>query len=228
MNPPQVIGLSGVAGSGKDLFYSLCETSTSAESLWPVKKFSIAHALKQECFEFIYENYGININNCTWEEKDKVRKILVAHGEIKRDLSKGTHWFEKLTDDIIDAKKTHKTIFITDIRFAEYDYDEIQWLRNTLDGFLVHISKFSVDDKTGEMIHHIAANASETKNDPKLIKGCDYELQWEDISELPDLKEKEKKLSTAIDKFCKWVHHGSRKNKQAGIRCKITHIWPTE
>ena len=75
MNPPQVIGLSGVAGSGKDLFYSLCETSTSAESLWPVKKFSIAHALKQECFEFIYENYGININNCTWEEKDKKKLV---------------------------------------------------------------------------------------------------------------------------------------------------------
>lgn len=226
MNSSQVIGLSGVAGSGKDLFYSLCRTSSSAESLWPVKKFSIANALKDECFSFIYENYGININNCTWEEKDSVRKILVAHGEIKRDLSKGTHWFEKLTEDIINAKKTHKTVFVTDIRFNEYDYDEVQWLRNTLDGFLVHISKFSIDEEQGEIIHHPAANSSEAKNDPSLIRTCDYELQWEDISNLADAAEKEKKLCSAIDKFCKWVHYGSRKNKQAKKRCKITHIWP--
>ena len=60
MNTSNVIGVSGVAGSGKDLFASLCETHPKAKSLWPIKKFSIAGSLKQECFEFIYENYMKN------------------------------------------------------------------------------------------------------------------------------------------------------------------------
>jgi len=225
MNSTNIIGVSGVAGSGKDLFTSLCETHPTAKSLWPIKKFSIANALKQECFSFIYENYGININDCTWEEKNSIRKILVAHGEIKRELSKGTWWFEKLTNDILEAKKSHKTIFITDIRFSEYEYDEVQWLRDTLDGFLVHITKISVNRDTGEITYHPPANSSEESNDPKLTRASDYEIEWEDISSIEEYCEKQKKLSIAIDKFSKWIHHGARQQKLAGRKRKRTYIW---
>ena len=233
MNSTQVIGLSGVAGSGKDLFYSLCETLPCARSLWPVKKFSIAESLKDECFSFICDNYGININNCSWEEKDAVRKILVAHGEIKRDLSKGTHWFEKITEEVIKSKETHKTIFITDIRFDEYEYDEVKWLRETLEGSLVHISKIKINPQ-GEMEYHPPANPTETRNDPKLIKGSDYEIEWEDVSSLykdtpwtidQNVQEKQKKLSIAIDNFAKWVHNDSRRDKLAGRKKKKTYLW---
>jgi len=174
-------------------------------------------------FLLIYENYGININDCTWEEKNTVRKILVAHGEIKREMSKGTHWFEKLTEEISEARKTHKTVFITDIRFSEYEYDEVQWVRDTLDGFLVHISRLKIDD-TGAIVSHPPVNLAEKENDPKLATASDYELGWKDISEEKDHVQKQKKLSKAIDKFSRWAHYGARQYKQAGRKHKITHI----
>ena len=226
MKSGQVIGVSGVAGSGKDLFCSLCATDISAQCLWPIKKFSIAKFLKDDCFSFIYDKYGININNCTREEKNSIRKMLVAHGEIKRSLSKGTHWFEKLTEEIALAKKTHRTIFISDVRFDEYEYDEVQWVRDTLDGFLIHVSKIKINQDTGETITHPPANPSEEENDPKLRAASDYEMEWEDISDIEDFTEKQKKLSNAIDKFSQWLHLGARQYKQAGRKCKKTYIWP--
>lgn len=225
MKKSNVIGLSGVAGSGKDLFCELCMT-TKDTALWPLKSFSIAEKLKEECFDFIYNKYAININNCSWEEKNSVRKILVAHGEIRRNRSRGSYFFEKLTQDIIEAKKKYKTIIITDVRFAEYEYDEVQWIRDSLDGYLVHISKFSIDESIGLMEVHPPANSSEQENDPKLVSLCDYEIEWENLSYIKDDREKEKRLSKAIDKFSEWLQYGAHVNKLAGRKSKKTYVWP--
>jgi len=225
MKNGNVIGLSGVAGSGKDLFCELCMTTENTD-LWPLKSFSIAEKLKEECFDFIYNEYDININNCSWEEKDSVRKILVAHGEIRRSRSRGSYFFEKLTQDITEAKKKYKTILITDVRFAEYEYDEVQWVRDSLNGYLVHISKFSVDDNSGLMEFYQPANSSEQENDPKVTSLSDYEIEWENLSYVKDDREKEKKLSKAIDKFSEWLQYRAQANKVAGRKSKKTYVWP--
>jgi hypothetical protein len=225
MKKSNVIGLSGVAGSGKDLFCDLCMI-TKNTSLWPLKSFSIAGKLKEECFDFIYNKYGININTCSWEEKNAVRKILVAHGEIKRSQSRGSYWFDKLTQDITEAKEKYKTIIVTDVRFAEYEYDEVQWIRDSLDGYLVHISKFSIDENVGLMEVHQPANSSERENDPKVASLSDYQIEWENLSYIKDDREKENKLSKAIDKFSEWLQYRAHANKLAGRKSKKTYVWP--
>ena len=225
MKNGNVVGLSGVAGSGRVLFCELCST-TKNTSLWPLKSFSIAKKLKDECFGFVYEKYGININNCTWEEKNSVREILVAHGEVKRRQSRGLHWIKQLTEDILKARKKYKTVLITDIRFSEYEYDEVQWLRETLDGYLIHISKFDIDIETGIIKIHPPANPTESQNDPKLIKECDYEIEWENLSRIKDGEEREKKLSKTIDKFSEWLQYKAYTNKVVGRKTKKTYVWP--
>ena len=225
MKNGNVIGLSGVAGSGKDLFYDLCLTSKNT-SLWPLKSFSIADKLKEECFDFIYNKYNININNCSREEKNSVRKILVAHGETRRSQSRGSYFFEKLTQEIIEARKKYKTIIITDVRYSEYEYDEVQWIRDSLDGYLVHISKFSVDENSGLAEFHQPANSSEQKNDPKVTLSSDYEIEWENLSYVEDNKEKEKRLTKAIDNFSEWLQYRAHANKAAGRKSKKTYVWP--
>ena len=61
---------------------------------------SIAKKLKQEVSRASRELYGINSSNCTREEKDTIRPFLVAHGEIKRKLSNGTHWTSLLNKEL--------------------------------------------------------------------------------------------------------------------------------
>ena len=73
-----IIGLSGVAGAGKDLFYSLLEQSL------PCVKASLADSLKRETSEWCKEHYGIDPLRCTREEKDIIRPFLVFHGVNKR------------------------------------------------------------------------------------------------------------------------------------------------
>ena len=64
-----MIGISGIAGSGKDLFckFLLKEIKGS--------RIALADPLKEETRGFILQKYGIDILNCGLEEKNKVRDL---------------------------------------------------------------------------------------------------------------------------------------------------------
>lgn len=169
----KVIGLSGVAGSGKDTLFTLLNLRNPN-----TKRFALADILKEEISPFIKELYGIDIFNCSREEKNLLRPILVEHGKIRRTFTSGTYWTSKLTKSInefisLDPKNV---AIITDIRYAEYEEDELFWLKKMLNGHLIHIT-MTLDK--GEKL--MPPNKEEERNDPVLKKNADIKIAWPKI-----------------------------------------------
>ena len=103
MRKNQVIGISGVAGCGKDLFSSSIEQELTSKG-FKVKKLSLAAALKSEVRQWCIENYNIDSIDCNRQDKEKIRDFLVFHGTTKRNTSKGRHWIDVI-DLIIKMEK---------------------------------------------------------------------------------------------------------------------------
>jgi hypothetical protein len=188
------IGISGVAGSGKDLFFKILKNELDKRGV-DAHKYSLADSLKRECNSYLKEHHQIDIFNCTREEKDTVRPFLVFHGTTKRNKSKGRHWIEILDKKIKEDSLTG-VVCVTDIRYDEYDNDEAGWIKNELNGILVHIQHKGIGP----------ANEEETRQDPRILKGSDYCIEWE--TEKGGQKEVEDKLSRKhVAKFIEQLEH---------------------
>tara|TARA_Y100001973_G_C5183886_1_gene326616 strand:+ start:610 stop:1197 length:588 start_codon:yes stop_codon:yes gene_type:complete len=163
-----IIGISGVAGSGKDTLFSLFSSRTKC------KKFSLADELKRETREWCIEHYGIDSLNCSREEKEQIRSFLVFHGTQKRLASEGRHWIEELNPKIKDYTESNGELcVITDIRYDDYERDEVYWLKNEINGILIHVEMILPD---GSVVP--PANPEEHRNDPKLKSKADFKIKW--------------------------------------------------
>ena len=192
-----MIGLSGIAGSGKDLFCKLLLKEIAGTRV------ALADPLKEETRGFILQKYGIDILNCTLEEKNKVRDFLVFYGGIKRYESKGTYWTNKAQKKVDAAKHT---AVITDIRYAEYDNDEVSWLKKQNKGILVHIRKYCELETLGPHVKRIyfsPPNEDEVRNDPKLLEKADYCIEWPHLENAAH-KEVKEKLAPYAKEFAEW------------------------
>ena len=170
-----VIGLGGIAQSGKDFFFTNLKKTTKRN----VIRFAIADELKKELFSLIKNTYNVDIFNCSAEDKEKIRPMLLSHGKIRRNESKGRHWINKISEKVNDAAKDKRNIVvITDIRYDEFANDEVDWVKKELNGFFVHISKYTEDK--GVKVFGLPPNEDEAINNPKLIEKADYLIQWPD------------------------------------------------
>ena len=165
------IGISGVAGCGKNTLSSIIIKLLQRMKL-PYRELSIANNLKQEISWVSRELYGINSSNCTREEKNTIRPLLVAHGVIKRELSNGRHWVEMLNKELAPDKIN----IITDIRFNKYEKDEVYWLKKEINGVLIHLSRY--DEIKGKRVFFHPANEKERENDPLVKKEADFIFNW--------------------------------------------------
>ena len=186
------IGLSGVAGAGKDLFFSLLSKKVNCV------RYSIADNLKKEVTEWCRDHYGIHPLTCSRAEKDLIRPILVAHGTIKRNKSNGRHWINKLNKKIKN-NMTSSTVIITDIRYDDYPEDEVHWLMKELGGYLVHISLYDVVPRLNVDFKKFVmpANEEEARNNPKLQNKADYIIEW-------PREEDKTLLETHVNAFLEW------------------------
>lgn len=176
----RVIGLSGVAGCGKDTAFSLLS------SLNPnVRRFALADALKREIYPFVKELYSIDIFKCTREDKNLVRNILVEHGHIRRQRTNGTYWTSILTKEINDFLNisANNIAVVTDVRYCEYEQDELFWIKNVLGGGLIHISMVMEDGTISP-----PANAKESFNDPIIKANADLVIEWGKVKYLSDIQ----------------------------------------
>lgn len=185
----KVIGISGVAGSGKDLFFSLLSNFKKC------RKISLAEALKVEVSEWTLKHYGIDASNCSREQKEVIRPLLVFHANLMRGQTFGRHWINILNKKIKNLKlEPDEILVITDIRFNHYEKDEVFWLKKELGGILVHISNYvkieSGNHSPPVVVHKKGANDSESLNDPKLKKSSDYEIEWEFLQKPQDQVDK--------------------------------------
>ena len=198
-----VIGVSGVAGVGKDLFVETCIQELNKTGKTGVR-FALATALKDEVRDWCLEHYNIDPVNCSREDKEKIRNFLVAHGITKRRATKGRHWVEQLCPHIKSQKDNYDYLFISDVRYADHPQDELYWIKEELQGKLVHISQYELKPTPYETIKIFKepANAEEARNDPKLAEQADYNIKWEFNT---NLMNKDKYISSKVSEFINWL-----------------------
>jgi hypothetical protein len=179
----KVIGISGVARSGKDTFAAILETKLK-EAGKSVKKIALAEPLKHQCDLFLTKNLGVSAFTQSTEEKNIMRPFLVWYGDAQRKRTNGRYWID-LADKTIN-ETNFDYYLITDIRYDHYDRDELYWLKKEMNGTLVHISRYE-DHRTriSKVSSPIAikkfippANDHEMINDPKIQKNADFIVQW--------------------------------------------------
>lgn len=204
----KIIGISGVAGSGKDTFCDFLSARL------PCERYSLATELKSEVNQWCRMHYHIDSVNCSRDEKEIIRPFLVAHGTTKRKLSGGRHWIEKLHEKIIRGDRS-KFKIVTDIRYDDYENDEVSWLKNELGGVLVHVSQYTEepDTYTDMLVKKFKspANAEEARNEPKLKEKSDFQIEWEFIKN-GQIEE----LEPYVDEFLRRLLNNDHEKNNAG------------
>jgi hypothetical protein len=196
------VGLTGLAGSGKDLFFSLSRDILKKKRK-AACRVSLADALKEQTRSTLKSMFNIDPTNCSREEKNKVRDFLVFYGALKRKETKGRYWINKAKKTITAIKQNllvehvkSAVIFITDIRYDHYAEDERHWIQEELRGKLIHISKYKRELTLDESLnlkeakaHDLPPNPQEARFDPLLSEAADVNLIWgeEDSPENPEL-----------------------------------------
>lgn len=169
-----VIGIGGVATVGKDtlceaLMFRLFRSGISSHRI------ALADKLKEETRQLILDKYSIDILNCTPQEKELVRPELVEFARERRIATQGRYWTNYVDSQLSSIPQ--EVIIVPDIRYANYESDEAFWVHNKK-GFLIHLSRFSYDDK-GNKVWVQPANTDEAENDPKIQALADFCLAWE-------------------------------------------------
>lgn len=174
MNKPLYIGLAGVAGSGKDTFFQFLQ-SRLQENLKRVKRYSFGDCLKEEINPWTTEHYGIDAVNCSREEKDFIRPMLIAHASIRREMSKGQHWIKCVEEKVENDKEPCDIVCLTDVRYNFYENDECRWIKEK-GGVIVYVSRFL----SGQDCFLEAKNPEEKAHDPLVKNLADYEVVLEE------------------------------------------------
>jgi len=171
----RIIGITGIAGSGKDTFFTLLSRKI------PFVRYALADELKYSLRWKIFEKYGIDVISSSRAEKTIVRDELVSFAKQKRTESSGTYWTRLAENKILNSE--NKFICITDIRHNEYPEDEVYWLKNVLGGTLIDISR--IDSVTGKEIDF--PNEEERIQYPKVKSCADYFIQWPTVNDIKEL-----------------------------------------
>jgi hypothetical protein len=212
------IGLSGVAGSGKDLFFKVLKKELKKLKI-NSERFALADALKVEINSITFPSYGIDALSCSRKEKESIRDLLVCHGRTKRKMSKGRHWIDRLQHTLDVLRFDEPTVIcITDIRYNEHEKDEAYWLKNELGGVLVHISQYEIKEtpdkrhwpktKIGK-VFRAPANEEEKRQDPLVKKDADYRVELEYIH--GTMEKVEACVAAKVKKFLKWLREHEEK-----------------
>ena len=198
----KIIGISGLAGSGKDLFYKALSEKIKC------KRFALADDLKTEVRTFSLSMYGIDPVSCSGSQKELIRPLLVGHGFAKRNSTNGRYWIEKLNqkikEDIFQSfiKNQEESLYcITDIRYNKFENDEVHWIKKEMNGILVHITKFKM--KNGKKTYDLPPNKEEEEQNPLLLKNADYTIEWEHA--MGEEEKVKKFISPVIDDFLNFI-----------------------
>jgi hypothetical protein len=157
-----MIGISGLARSGKDTLANNFSEIISEDWGLNVKIFSFADEIKRQANDFIKNNYKISAFSEDTKEKEIIRDFLVCHGETMKKIYGNTIWADIIIKKI---KETDGKFFpiITDVRF-DFEARRVK----EVDGQVVHIQK----------IGNKPPNDIEAKNDPLVKEESDLSHCW--------------------------------------------------
>jgi len=157
-----MIGISGLARSGKDTLAENLANIIRCEWDIDVEIFSFAEEIKSQADDFLKKYYNISAFSESTEDKEYIRPLLVAHGECMKSLYGKNIWAECVLKKI-KSRKNKVFPIISDVRF---DF-EAKFLQEN-GGQVIHISKEG----------NLPPNDIEAKNDPLVEKCCDLTHCW--------------------------------------------------
>ena len=166
MNYP-LIGISGAARSGKDTLCKALIRFFKSKNIEAERKSIAGDIVKHDLKKIIKTKANINTFTENTEEKTLIRPLLVEYGKLMRNQTEGRYFIEKF------KKTNNKITIIPDIRYAEYDADELQWIKDEEQGFLIFIDHQYVSD----------ANITEKINNKIIKKQVHYKLKWSTLNE---------------------------------------------
>ena len=95
-----IIGISGAARSGKNLFASLLQAKLLKTKNQKSEIIAIAASLKEEVRDFLLQNFNLDSFSESTEDKNKFRDLLVWYANLKRNNSDGQYWIEKINNKV--------------------------------------------------------------------------------------------------------------------------------
>jgi hypothetical protein len=165
------IGIAGVSRSGKDSLALELENTIRSYTGKTIYRTSLAQPLKEDCKDFIQEYLGLDVFTDNTEEKSIFREFLVWYGKVKRQQTEGQYWTQ-LLDKRVEQFQPNICI-VPDIRYQQYEQDEVSWLKSKPDSVLIHLQRVAIN---GEIVQ--PANMDETINDSIIQNSSDYKIIW--------------------------------------------------
>jgi hypothetical protein len=181
MNKIKLIGVGAAARVGKDTFAN-CLIELFKRDGFIAKKYSLANELKKDMQQFLAEKCSMNVWTEDTNEKSKFRELLVSYGKIQRIRTNGTYWTSILQKQIVaDAHSVSSDkpfiAIIPDIRYAEYEQDEHNWIKSQ-GGKLIHLERI----EHNKLID--PANFEEKANSPMIKEYADFAVTWHTMSNI--------------------------------------------
>jgi len=165
------IGIAGVARSGKDSLALEIENLIRSYKGKTIYRTSLAQPLKEDCKDFIKQYLGLNVFTDNNEEKATFREFLVWYGKVKRQQTEGKYWTNLLDERV---KRFQPDIcIIPDVRYQQYEQDEVSWLKAKPYNILIHLQRIAIN---GEIVP--PANMDESINDSIIQNSADYKIVW--------------------------------------------------
>ena len=184
-----IICVTGFATSGKDTFYKLLvENSQTPFIPTPYKRVAFADELKKSTAPLIKSIHNIDIFNCTPEQKEIARPILISVGCWARDNISENYWVDKTIEQIKKNEEQKYDTIIPDFRFPS----EIIRLKEVFGDKKVLGVKIVRTDSD------YIPPQKELENSPLLDKFIDYTINWKTELDL-------NKLMPHIEDFEGWL-----------------------
>jgi hypothetical protein len=165
------IGIAGVARSGKDSLALEIENLIRSYKGKTIYRTSLAQPLKEDCKNFINQYLGLNVFTDNNEEKATFREFLVWYGKVKRQQTEGKYWTNLLDERV--KKYQPDVCIIPDVRYQQYEQDEVSWLKAKENNILIHLQRIATN---GEIVP--PANMDESINDSIIQNSADYKIVW--------------------------------------------------
>lgn len=216
-----IIGIAGLAGDGKDSVCKIFQEYFDARTKSLFYRISLADALKRDCLSACSELYGINPIHCSRDQKEKIRDLLVFYGKVMRNKTSGKYWTQQAEKTIQQITQREKDgIFcVPDIRYAEFEHDEVQWLKSFQNSYLIYVKKYTthinpfstlnINDQI--KVYSTPVNSQEAYYSPLVEKLADYVIEWQDCS--PKKPEQDENCVKAVHYVAKKIFDSFNETK---------------